>query len=439
VALRRTARVFILLGAISSFALASFAAAAPEEKEPTHDSVREELDAVRKNIEQNAALEKERGKKVTRLLAEMRAHDERLLTSARKREELKNDERELEKTYNARLDELQDIEKQYSEARGVLQKRLSSIYKRGRLGSTRVLAHAATSTEPLRMARYLAAVSMTDSSALKRFEHLRDQHESALREIAEKKNAIAGKNAALQDEAERYDGAKKEKVMVLAGLQEELAAQHTTAEKLKAAEEELQKLFASIPSPPPAIAEDEPVGPEAPPPAEPPEAPAAELASLGTPPPAEQAKPLGPLERLFRAQNPSAQFSGRKGDLEVPVRGVVTSGFEAQSEGGVRVHGLTIRGEHDQHVLAVARGEVVFSGPFPGLGNTVIINHGGRYHTVYAHLDKIQREVGARVRENEVIATLNVSEPTLHFELRSEGKALDPIDWFRGGKDAFKP
>jgi septal ring factor EnvC (AmiA/AmiB activator) len=91
--------------------------------------------------------------------------------------------------------------------------------------------------------------------------------------------------------------------------------------------------------------------------------------------------------------------------LEVPVRGAVTSGFEGQGESGSRVHGLTIRGEHDQHVLAVARGEVVFSGPFPGLGNTLIINHGGRYHTVYAHLDKILREVGARVRENEVIAT----------------------------------
>src|SRR6185295_6185570 len=265
-----------------------------------HDSVREELDAVRKNIEQNAVLEKERGKKVTRLLAEMRTLDDRLLASARKREELRIDERELEKTYTERLDELQDIEKQYSEVRGVLQRRLSRIYKRGRLGSTRVLAHAATSTEPLRMARYLAAISRTDSSVLKRFEGLRYQHETALCEIAEKKNAIAGKNAALQDEADRYDGAKKEKVMVMAGLQEELAAQHTTAEKLKAAEEELQKLLASIPPPPPAIAEDEPVGPEAPPAAADAKAAgeaepsATELASLGAPPaPAEQ-QPAGP-------------------------------------------------------------------------------------------------------------------------------------------------
>jgi septal ring factor EnvC (AmiA/AmiB activator) len=91
----------------------------------------------------------------------------------------------------------------------------------------------------------------------------------------------------------------------------------------------------------------------------------------------------------------------------------------------------------DRRVVAVAEGEVVFAGPFPALGKTIIVNHGGRYHTVYSHLDSLAHEVGQKVRQHEVIGTLSTADPVLHFELRSEGKAVDPLPWFAGGEKAF--
>ena len=394
------------------------------EQTRTPESVREELESIRKGIKEQKEREKLRDRKVARLLEDMRTLDDRLLTSARNREELKRQEKELERQKAARVDELDGIDKQYAELRGRLQKRLSSVYKRGRLGSTRVLAHAATSTEPLRIARYLAALSKADSSAIEEFEHVRYQKEAALRDIADKKEKLIGKRAALQDEADRYDVARKEKTMILAGLQEEFSADKSAVGKLQATEEQLEKLLASIPPSPPAVLEDEPVGPEPPP--------AVELAALTPPPPP-------PVSRLFHAERPAAPFEERKGDLEVPVRGRIVARFGEHTATAPVVQGLLVRSEHEHQVVAVARGEVVFSGPFPGLGSTVIINHGGRYHTVYAHLDSLVPEVGARVRENEVIGTLASPQPTLHFELRQAGKAQDPLAWFKGGKDAFVP
>jgi septal ring factor EnvC (AmiA/AmiB activator) len=96
-----------------------------------------------------------------------------------------------------------------------------------------------------------------------------------------------------------------------------------------------------------------------------------------------------------------------------------------------------VRAEGDRRVVTVAEGEVVFAGPFPGLGNTIILNHGDRYHTVYAHLSSVAHEVGQKVRQNEVIGALAAADPMLHFELRSEGKAVDPLPWFAGGEAAF--
>ena len=439
-ALRRRIAV---TGLSLAIAAASFASAAERKSEDehqtddpiTHEAVKDELDQIRKNLGEQSALERDRSEKASKLLAEVRALDERLLASARKRDALKLEEKELEAQYADRLESLEEIEKDYDKARGRLSRRLSSLYKRGRLGSTRVLAHAAASTEPLRMARYLAAISKADSAAIDDFERLKYRHEGALRELGAKKKEIAGKHAALNDEAERYESVRGEKGELLASIEKDLHAQQSTLGRLKATEGELQRLLASIPPPPPIIEAEEEATVEV---DEPPQGPAVhdgdEEARAG----AAEGPPQR-LARLFQAERPGAPFKDRRGDLEVPVRGDVIARFSEARDSAPRVQGLLLRANRDHQVVAVARGEVVFSGPFPGLGKTLIINHGSRYHTVYAHLDSIYQEVGARVRENEVIGTLGTAQPTLHFELRKEGKALDPVDWFRGGLAAFRP
>ncbi len=126
-----------------------------------------------------------------------------------------------------------------------------------------------------------------------------------------------------------------------------------------------------------------------------------------------------------------------KGELAAPVRGEILSTYGQKRASGRVQQGVLVRAGGDMQVASVAGGEIVFSGPFPGLGNTIIINHGDRFHTVYAHLDGLQHEVGERVRANEVVGTLASSEPVLHFELRAQGKAVDPTAWFAGGYSAF--
>jgi len=148
----------------------------------------------------------------------------------------------------------------------------------------------------------------------------------------------------------------------------------------------------------------------------------------------------GPLARLFRSQHSNLPFRKRQGDLQVPLRGKIVARFgERPLSEGPKLQGVLVNAGRSYQITAVASGEVVFAGPFPGLGNTLIINHGDRYHSVYAHLDTVQYEVGARVKENQVIGAVSQSNPTLHFELRAEGKALNPEPWFRGGYAAFQP
>ncbi len=67
----------------------------------------------------------------------------------------------------------------------------------------------------------------------------------------------------------------------------------------------------------------------------------------------------------------------------------------------------------------------------------IIIDHGHRYYTVYAHLEELFKSNNERVETSEVIATVgdtgSMGGTGLHFEVRHHGKPLDPMEWIRKG------
>ena len=88
-------------------------------------------------------------------------------------------------------------------------------------------------------------------------------------------------------------------------------------------------------------------------------------------------------------------------------------------------------------VLAVAPGEVRFTGWFRGYGKIVILDHADRYFTVCGHLEEIDVEVGAAVEAGDRIGSVgetgSLTGPKLYFEIRNGSEALDPADWLVPG------
>jgi len=130
-------------------------------------------------------------------------------------------------------------------------------------------------------------------------------------------------------------------------------------------------------------------------------------------------------------------FGMRKGYLETPVKGPVIGFFgpvrNARLGTVTRNNGIDILASEGTPVVAVASGRVRFAGEFMGYGRVVIIDHGHRYHTMYGHLDRTQCVKGQAVDEGEVIgavgSTSSLSGPQLHFEIRFQGNAVNPMNW----------
>jgi murein hydrolase activator len=89
-------------------------------------------------------------------------------------------------------------------------------------------------------------------------------------------------------------------------------------------------------------------------------------------------------------------------------------------------------------VYAAAVGDVAFAGWFQGYGNLVILDHGEGVNTLYAHLERIEVRLGDAVepgdRLGEAGSSGSILAPGLYFEVRRHGEAVDPADWFQGGR-----
>ena len=256
-----------------------------------------DLDTVRKGLEAQSELVTADEAKVAALLDEIRALDTRLLDSARAGADLGSTETSLETDYKERLANLERAESERSAAEHVLEARLADVYRRGRLGSTRALVQAATSTEPLRIARYLAAISKADSASLGRYDRLRRDHASALAALDEKKEEVDRTKAELDAEHANYERARSQKTALLRDIEKDLALHRATHERLSAIEGELQKIMV---------------------------------------PPTASAKPGAELPASVFA--PSGRpFAEMKGSLTTPVTGALSLRYGEREERGSRV------------------------------------------------------------------------------------------------------
>jgi len=129
-----------------------------------------------------------------------------------------------------------------------------------------------------------------------------------------------------------------------------------------------------------------------------------------------------------------AQLRGKlpspaSGAIEVPFGKVVNPRFRT-----VTVQkGVDIGAARGEAVRAVAPGRVVHAGWFKGYGNLVIVDHGDGYHTLVAHLESMTAAAGEDVAAGSLLGTVgdtgSLKGPYLYFEVRENGRPLDPGAW----------
>lgn len=137
------------------------------------------------------------------------------------------------------------------------------------------------------------------------------------------------------------------------------------------------------------------------------------VSSAGSAPPAASKRPPVPVSKW-----------------RWPTDGDVIAAFGSSSK---TRSGMQIGGRRGQPVMAAAAGQVVYSGSgLANYGQLLIIKHNDDYLSAYGHNDSLAVAEGDRVSIGQKIARMGVGpgrQPLLHFEIRRDGKPVDPISY----------
>jgi murein DD-endopeptidase MepM/ murein hydrolase activator NlpD len=144
--------------------------------------------------------------------------------------------------------------------------------------------------------------------------------------------------------------------------------------------------------------------------------------------------PLRPEEKFQNEQIINKEITLPK-KISLPVKGVITSQFGLRLDpidGKTRHHnGIDIAVPEGTPVRPILSGKVIYSGYSKGYGNCVIVEHEDGIQTLYAHNSKNLVKVGDIVTPETFIAlsgsTGRTTGPHLHFEIRKDGRAMNPL------------
>lgn len=352
------------------------------------DANRRELATLQKQIEETLGVLRSKRAAAGSLAADLERL-ERALEQVRGLTQRSDRElTELDGQLAKRQSELEQLRRQQAETERQLKKRLVALYKVGQVGVARALLSAAGT--PLELAEkyaFLSRIVRHDRQLMADYRQQAAAAEQALadlQQLRERQAAVAAQRRAEQSALNAAGQAKKQ---LLTGLR-------TDEAKLAAAVGEMR-------------------------------AKASRLADL--------------VKKLETAKTQpytetGVDFSAQRGRLKWPVTGKVRIGFGTtrHPELGTLIesNGLEIVVSPQTPVKAVWSGRVLYASPLKGFGNLMVIDHGDKYYTLYAHAARFTQKVGDLVGPGDVVAYSGFEgRDAVYFEIRHRGTPVDPALW----------
>ncbi len=299
--------------------------------------------------------------------------------------QLKQQQRELHKRQQEKENQSQQLKQQQQR----LAQQIRASYAMGNQGYAKLFLNQ---EEPSAIGRTLVYYDYLNQSRMRSIQSI-EQRITALarieKEIKNKQQQITHAQQQRQKEKRALEEKRQTRQQVLARIQKDIKNQAQRLVQLEQARKALESLIASL-----------------------------SKALADIPPDAGDIK----------------QFRQLKGKLLRPVKGRTQNRFGKQRKGGnLKWQGITIDARAGAPVRAIHHGRIAFSDWLRGFGMLVIIDHGDGYMSLYGHNESLYKDVGEWVESGEIVATVGESggqsRSGLYFEIRKNGKPLNPRRW----------
>jgi len=376
----RTASIFVAQTFLSVLLLAQTGVPA---KNPDLQRIRDEIARLRQKLEDVRTQTQTAERELEEVGIELDIRTRELEIATRMESDLEEQEHQIENqivVLTGRIEQQKDF----------LRKRLSALYRLGRLSYVRLLLSLDDRRDPLQAVSMLTYLASRDARAISRFDLMRQQlhDEYAALAVRQRSVAEARKIVLQRQQAVAATHARKERLVAL------LHHQSSQSEEQIANLEEKAKRLEHL---------------------------------------------IDVLSRQSAGAAVEADIRSVAGALGWPVDGKVIEMFGRQVDPKFSPvtfnNGLKIAAPGGTEVRAIFPGTVLFSQWFKGYGNLIILDHGNRVFSLYGNLKSPVTAVGERVRAGQAIAGVGESEDAqlgyLYFEIRQDNKPEDPQKWLR--------
>lgn len=135
----------------------------------------------------------------------------------------------------------------------------------------------------------------------------------------------------------------------------------------------------------------------------------------------------------IKEQTKGGRFAMAKGSLTRPCSGPIITEYGQTMSKGVSSKGIVYKTRSEAQVIAPYDGTVIFSGPFKGYGNLIIVEHGDGYLSLLAGLGNIDCELGQMLLTGEPVGTMpETAGAKLYVEIRKDRQPINPAPWIAG-------
>ncbi len=383
VALATTATAVILFAA----------AAALSQSGDDVEAKQKELERIHQKIEAHRAEVKKLSSQEKQALSTLSSLDKEIDLTRQYVDKLAEQERTVDDNIGDLRVRINGRELVLSQQEDALAQRLRQMYKHDPTYRWEILLGAGSIDEAITRYQFMKLIAAQDARLIGEFRDSKRQLEVQTARLAESLQEVSEVRASREAEAAQLESSKKQRERTLAQIRNEKSKNAEAIKELEKAEAEVQKLLDEI------------------------------------------------VRRRVDDKDlpPSGDFIAMKGRLPWPVDGKLIRGF------GKHVHpkygtvtmnnGFDISAPNGTPIIAVAAGVVEFVDWIDAFGKCVILNHGGGYYTLYAHVSTTMVVQGQKVARGQAIAevgdTGSLDGYVCHFEVRQARKALDPSEWLR--------
>ena len=365
-----------------------------------HADERDQLKSIQADIAAKERAVRQKQQQRSSLLAQLKKQEEAISEATRKLRETQNTLNQLNKQIDEMNASIAKLEQQKAAQERSLAAQLDAAFRQGEHTGIQLILSGEESQRGQRLQAYFGYLNQARQETIAQLKQTREEVAMQRAELEEKQSEQQTLLYEQRAQQAKLTQALNERKKTLAGLESSIQQGQQQLSELRANESRLRNSIARAEAAAKARAERE----------------------------AREAQAV--RDRQKEATRKGTTYKPTESEKSLMSR---TGGLGAQLQGELRWKGMVIGASEGTEVKAIADGRVILADWLQGYGLVVVVEHGKGDMSLYGYNQSALVSVGSQVRAGQPIALVGSSggqgRPSLYFEIRRQGQAVNPQPW----------